>query len=169
MNKDEDQRQLFWKIKFHEGKLGKTSTTNITVTSKHGKTIELTKQCEIEAALLDVNEAKYHQTESGGSQFLTGTLLKDVAPLGLGTCVDQILDGMYEPDSTLSQATKDFLLQMIRLPDCEEDLKPMQTVQEFKRSWELRKEKTSSFNHHMGHYKSCVMDEDLCLFLFQRK
>jgi len=138
MNKDEDQRQLFRKIKFREGKLGKTSTTNITVTSKHGETIELTKQGEIEAALLDVNESKYHQTESGGSQFLTGTLLKDVGPLGLGTCVDQILDGTYEPDSTLSQATKYFLLQMKRLPDCEEDLKPLQTVQEFKRSWELR-------------------------------
>ena len=35
-------------------------------------------------------------------------------------------------------------------------------------SWANRKEKTTSFYHHMGHYKAVMKDEYLSWFFFQR-
>ena len=65
MNRIEAQRQLFRNIRFMEEKLTAGSTTQVTISSPEGRTIELTQREEVEKVVMAENERKFHQTEGG--------------------------------------------------------------------------------------------------------
>jgi hypothetical protein len=57
---------------------------------------ELTTKTEIEAAIIEENEKKYHQTE-GTSQITSPLLLPLLGKHGEGPAIDQILNGTFNP------------------------------------------------------------------------
>jgi sensor c-di-GMP phosphodiesterase-like protein len=108
MNRIESQRQLFRNIRYMEEKLMAGSTTQVTVTSPDGRTIELTTREEVEKAIMEENERKFHQTE-GGSQLLSARFVRDIGKFGDGPAVPEVLAGTYVYPPETTDATKDFL------------------------------------------------------------
>ena len=157
MNKAEAQRRLFQTIKVVEQKLSSGSTSRVIVTTANGGQKELTTKAEIEAAIIEENEKKYHQTE-GTSQITSPLLLPLLGKHGEGPAIDQILNGTFNPPPGISQSTIDFL-HKCKLPD---NAPPITTPDIGRRyvshvkSWRVRKEKTASANEHIRHYKACA-------------
>ena len=157
MNKAEAQRCLFRTIKVVEQKLSSGSTSRVIVTTANGGQKELTTKAEIEAAIIEENEKKYHQTE-GTSQITSPLLLPLLGKHGEGPAIDQILNGTFNPPPGISQSTIDFL-HKCKLPD---NAPPITTPDIGRRyvshvkSWRVRKEKTASANEHIRHYKACA-------------
>lgn len=60
-----------------EGKIRGGSTTQVTVTS-NGVAKEYTNRKEVEEKMAQNNEAKYHQTESGGCQLTDLVFINDL-------------------------------------------------------------------------------------------
>ena len=116
MNKAEAQRRLFQTIKVVEQKLSSGSTSRVIVTIANVGQKELTTKSEIEAAIIEENEKKYHQTE-GTSQITSPLLLPLLGKHGdEGPAIDQILNGTFNPPPGISQSTIDFLHEC-KLPD----------------------------------------------------
>ena len=90
---------------------------------------------------------------------------------GEGTEVNSVLKGEFVGPDTITPATRDFL-NACKLPQNYEELeyhndirtRYLQTVH----SWKMRKEVTSSYNEHIGHYKAAMQDRLLSWFFFQR-
>ena len=169
MNKAEAQRRLFRTIKVVEQKLSSGSTSRVIVMTANGDQKELTTKAEIETAIIEENEKKYHQTE-GTSQITSPILLPLLGKHGEGPAIDQILNGTFNPPPGISQSTIDFL-QECKLPD---NAPPIPTPDIGRRyvshvkSWRVRKEKTASANEHIGHYKACAGHPQLSWLMFQR-
>jgi len=108
----------------------------------------------VEAAVIQENEWKYHQTE-GGSQLLDDVFRVNFGSFGEGPEIDAVLNGTYELPAHVSQATQDFLAACKR-PDQPAPTPCEPTISCFKdyvHSWKCRKEKTTSAHQHLGHYK----------------
>jgi len=94
----------------------------------------------------------------------------DFGSLGEGPEIDAVLNGTYVPPAHSTQATKDFLAACKR-PDQPASISCEPTVSRFKdyaHSWKCRKEKATSANQHLGHYKACMIHTWLSWLLFQR-
>jgi hypothetical protein len=102
-------------IKVVEQKLSSGSTSRVIVTIANVGQKELTTKSEIEAAIIEENEKKYHQTE-GTSQITSPLLLPLLGKHGEGPAIDQILNGTFNPPPGISQSTIDFLHEC-KLPD----------------------------------------------------
>ena len=63
---------------------------------------------DVEVAVIQENERKYHQTE-GGSQLLDDVFKVDFGSFGEVLEIDAVLNGTYEPPAHASQPTKVFL------------------------------------------------------------
>jgi hypothetical protein len=104
MNKAVAQRRLFRTIKVVEQKLSSGSTSRVIVTIANGGQKELTTGSEIEAAIIEENEKKYHQTE-GTTQITSPLLLPLLGKHGEGPAINQILNGTFNPPPGISQST----------------------------------------------------------------
>jgi len=163
MSRVEAQRASAWNTKFMLGTTRNGSSTQVTVTNPDGSKSDLTEREDVESAVMRENERKYHQTE-GGSQLLDSVFQKDFGSFGEGPAIDEVLQGTYTIPPHATQATKDF-------PDSFESPSVDPIVSRYRdyvHSWKCRKEKTTSANQHMGHYKACMSYPWLSWLLFQR-
>ena len=115
MNRIEAVRTLFRNIRYMEGKMRAGASAQIIVTNADGSSSELTKKEEVESAIIQSNERKYHQTE-GGPQLIEPFLTRDIGTFGDGPKVDDILDGTYSPPPASTDATVAFL-EACKRPD----------------------------------------------------
>ena len=170
MNRVEGQRRLFGHIRHMEGKIRGGSTTQVTVTS-NGVAKEYTNRKEVEEKIAQNNEAKYHQTESGGCQLTDPVFINDLGMHGEGPRIQEVLDGTYEIPDISTQETKDFL-EACKYVDGVDSVMRNPTVieryRDLRKSWRCRKERTTSYHHHVGHYKAVMKDDYLSWFFFQR-
>ena len=173
MNRIESQRRLFRRIRYMEGKLKGGNTTQVTITSENGTKAEYTSQKEVEAQIIRNNEEKRHQTEEGACQL---TLPEFITPLGYygeGPAIPDVLNGTYIPPRSATEATRDFLAACSYVEGAEDLLHQEDHITtRFKKSrylWSIRKEKTSTYNQHLGHYKAAMKDDYLSWFFFQRQ
>ena len=160
-NSIENKRRLFRNIRYIEGKLKGGVTSKIEVTNGN-VTTEYTDKQNIEANIMKTNEAKYHQTE-GGSQLLEEEFTAELGLHGEGPEIKKVLEGTYIPPPSATQATKDFLSA------CRSDsnINTSSVINRFlrqKKSWTKRKERTCTYNHHIGHFKSIFTDKRLSWF-----
>jgi hypothetical protein len=105
-----------------------------------GRIVELTRQADIESALLEELEKRFNQASN--TPFLQDHLFQDIGPLGVSEASRAILAGQYTPHNDVDEwATKliPFLQQVIptRLP---RNL----SRQEYIAGWKKVKERTSS-------------------------
>ena len=157
------------RIKYVNKKLRNGATSRLDTLDEDGTVVEVTTKNGIEEILLETAKIKLHQAE-GSSQLLEAFLQKDIGKFGEGPKVEAILDGTYIPPEGTSDATKDFL-KACKRPDDFEPTPPMTEVESFlswRDSWKIRKEKTMTFNEHLGHYKACMGNDQLSWALYQR-
>ena len=167
-NNIENQRKLFRNIRHMEGKIKGGFTSKLEVTTD-GTTKEFTEKNDIENLIIKANEEKYHQTE-GGSQLLQPSFAASLGAHGEGPEINKVLDGTYTPPPNASVATSDFLTSCkidALSPHPSRDT-PVQRFFKQKKSWKTRKEKTCTYNHHIGHFKSIFKDKRLSWLFFQR-
>ena len=164
-NAIENKRRLFRNIKFIEGKTIGGFTTKVDVT-QNNTIVEYTDRNNIEAAIIKANESKYHQTE-GSSQFLNKEFTDSLGLHGEGLDTSKVTKGTYIPPAATSEETRDFLLACkSSITTVQPDIISRFTAQ--KNSWKIRKEKTCTYNQHIGHFKSIFKDRRLSWFFFQR-
>jgi len=169
MSRVEAQRTSAWNTKFMLGTTRNGSSTQVTVTNPDGSKSDLTEIEDVESAVMRENERKYHQTE-GGSQLLDSIFQKDFGSFGEGPAMDEVLQGTYAIPPHATQATK-YFLEACKAPDSFETLSVNPIVSRYRdyaHSWKCRKQKTTSANQHMGHYKACMSHPFLSWLLFQR-
>jgi len=167
MNRIEAIRTLFRNIEYMEGKMRAGASTQVTITNTDGSLSELTRKDDVEKAIIESNERKYHQTE-GGSQLLEPFLTRDIGTFGDGPRVTDILDGTYIPPPSSTDATISFL-QACKRPDNFISTTPKTAPVRYWNegcTWRQRKETTTSANQHIGHYKAVMKHPSLSwLFL----
>ena len=86
-----------------------------------------------------------------------------------GQDVHKLLDGVFISPEGPSEVTKGFLVACNKVKGLK--VKRLDIVLRYKEimhSWKIRKEKTSTYNHHIGCYKSVMKDNFLSWFFFQR-
>ena len=169
MNRIEEIRTLFRNIRYMEGKIRAGASAQITVTNADGTFSELTDKEEVETAIIQSNEHKYHQTE-GGLQLLEPFLTQNIGTFGDGPKVNEILDGSYTPPPSLTDATIAFL-EACKRPDnfiaTTQKSGPARYWNEV-RTWRQRKENTTSANQHIGHFKAVMQHPSPSWLFFQR-
>ena len=171
MNRLEGIRRLFRNIRFMEGKIRGGSTTQVTVTAPDGTVREFTSRSEVEEQIIEENERKYHQTESGGCQLTDEVFVRQLGTHGNGPAVQSVLDGTYVPPPEASEETIEFLEACQYVDNVQSVIGTDNVITRYRNmvaSWANRKEKTTSYHHHIGHYKAVMKDEYLSWFFFQR-
>jgi hypothetical protein len=172
MNRIEGQRRLFRRIRHIEGKIKGGNTTQVTITSQDGSRKEYTSQKDVESNIITNNDLKRHQTEDGHCQFLLPEFTDIFGHFGEGPATRETLQGTLDPPPISTEATLDFLEACEYAPGAEDLAQQQQTLtSRFKASrylWNIRKEKTSTYNQHLGHYKAVMKDNYLSWFFFQR-
>jgi len=167
MNRIEAIRTLFRNIRYMEGKMRAGASAQVTITNTDGSLSELTSKDDVEKAIIESNERKYHQTE-GGSQLLE-PFSRDIGTFGDGPIVTDILDGTYIPPPSSTNATISFL-QACKRPDkfisTTPKTAPFRYLNEV-RTWRQCKETTTSANQHIGHYKAVMKHPSLSWLFFQ--
>ena len=88
-----------------EGKTRGGSTNQVTVTTQDGTKTEYTSREDVEAQIIKATEKKYHQTESGGCQFLTTEFREDFREFGEGPATKEVLDRYYAMPGNTPEAT----------------------------------------------------------------
>ena len=169
LNTTEATRKLFYNIRAIEQKLRAGATTQVQVTKPTGEVRMYTDKEDIEKEICNVNEAKYHQTE-GGSQLLQQDFIAKLGLHGEGCEANDVLQGTFNFPPSTTQATREFLTACKKpqtMTDILADPNPVARFKAFVHSWNIRKERTSSYNQHIGHYKACLKHPFLswCLFL----
>ena len=150
----EKKRDMYKKLRIINKKLQNLSTTFVTITNQDGTKTDLTEAKELQEAINKENETKMHQTEST-CLFKRGQLYHQFGDLGLGPGTQRVLDGVFQPPSSISQGTKDFLAHCkIPSTECKTDM--LRSVEEYKSSWDHAKERTSSRSIHFGHFKAAT-------------
>ena len=170
MNNLEKTRRIYRNIRRMEKKSRGGCTSKVTI-STHGIEKEYTDKDQIDQVCADENQRKYHLSEKGTSQFLEDVFIKDLGHHGEGPETHNVLNGTYVPPEHTSTATQDYLdacatppsiLQRSRHPIIPTRYKIHTT------SWKCRKEKTTTYNQSMAHYKAIFADDYISWFFFQR-
>ena len=170
LNKLEKTRRLFRNIRRMENKSRGGCTSKVT-TYTNGIEKEYTAKDQIDQVCADENQRKYHLPESGSSQFLEDAFIKDLGHHGEGPDMTKVLNGTYIPPVHTSPATQDYLdacatppsiLQQARHPSISKRYNIHTT------SWKCRKEKTTTYNQSMAHYKAIFADKYISWYFFQR-
>ena len=171
MNTLEAQRKLYRNIRHMEGKIRGGNTSKVVITAPDGSAEEFVTKHGVEEVSAVENEVKMHQTE-GGSQLLDDQLIADLGRFGEGPHSNDVLEGTYIPPITATEATVDFLKACKKPPNYKPSQHQAPIIKRFntiKHSWKLRKEKTCTYNQHMGHYKAVTKYDYLSWFFFQRE
>ena len=170
MNKIEATRRLFRNIRRMEKKTRGGCTSKVTTTI-NGTEKEYTDRNAIDKICATENQRKYHLPESGTSQFLNDTFIKDLGHHGEGPEIQNVLDGTYLLPTNTNNATQDFL-EACNTPKSIQKLAKHPSIQErykiITQSWKYRKEKTTTYNQSIAHYKAIFQDKFLSWFFFQR-
>ena len=128
----------------------------------------LSQKNGVEGVSAEENEVKMHQTE-GGSQLLEDEFIADLGRFGEGPHSNNVLEGTYIPPITATEATVDFLKACKKPPNYKPPPHQTPIIKRFnsiKHSWKLRKEKTCTYNQHIGHYKAIMQHDYLSCFFF---
>ena len=170
MHRLESQRKMFRRIRYIEQKLKGGSTTQVVVTEGNS-VVEYTSQDDVERAIIQENEKKYHQIEDGGCQFLSDDFVAIFGKYGEGPATEETLRGTLVPPASANQDTTDFL-RACQYVDGANDLSSSPDIvtryRNMVRSFRLRKETTTTYHHHLGHFKAVMSNDYLSWFFFQR-
>ena len=170
LNEKEAIRILFHRIKLIEKRINAGTTSQIQRTQEDGTIVKLVLRKEIEQAIIKGNEAKYHETE-GTSDLLSPEFIKLFGHYGEKEDIEKVLDGTFIPPISTSEAATAFLEACQRpneIGDIKEDEDPVNRFHTFIKNWKCRKERTSSANQHIGHYKAGIKHPYISWCLFQR-
>ena len=170
LNNLEKTRRLFRNIRRMEKKSRGGCTSKVT-TRANGVETEHTDKHTIDQVCAKENQRKYHLPESGTSQFLHDDFICDLGHYGEGSEVHKVLDGTYSPPEHTTQATKDFLSACATSPSTlnlatHPNVQTRYKIQ--KESWKCRKEKTTTYNQSMAHFKAIFSDNYISWYFFQR-
>ena len=172
MNRIEGVRRMFRNIRYMEGKIRGGSTIQVTVTDPNGTVREFTSKAQVEAKIVEENERKYHQTEAGGCQLTDDVFIRQLGTHCDGPAVQSVLNGTYIPPPEASAETVEFLEACQYVDNVQTVMGSTDNVitryRNMVASWANRKEKTTSYHHHIGHYKAVMKDDYLSWFFFQR-
>ena len=102
-------------------------------------------------------EKKYHQTENT-CPFKSYPLYDDFGDMGIGPKTSLVIDRKYTPSPLLAQQTRGFL-QVCQPTNPPPSTTIPRSLEQYKKSWKIVKEKTSSNSLHFGHYKAALQDE----------
>ena len=168
LNAKEEARLTSRKIKFLTGKLQGGGTTFVTRTRRDGTVEEITDKVALETAIIKENIVKYHQTEDSCPLF-TPQLMRDIGPMGEGPKVQDILQGTYECAPDTPKHVKTFIQSMSQpVTTTQPEGCFLMSQQEFRESWKVVKERTSSSGAHIGHYKAACQHDELSRLLHLR-
>ena len=157
MQQREKARTTYRHIRYAT-KIRQSGTTKIHIRTSDGFK-EVTRQHEMEKAILQENETKFHQTEAR-CPLLQGKLYRDLGAMGDGPQVGKVLDGTYTPPPGTSEVTKSWLRRMkIKDPDKLKSIKT--TLAQYREGWKKVNEQTASGELHMGHFKAGAMHKTL--------
>ena len=117
-----------------------------------GRLTEITSKSEMENAILQENEEKFHQTEQW-CPLLHGQLAIDLGLVGDGPKVPDILRGTYTCPPGTSEHTRKWI-QHMKIEDEVEQEKIVTKLSGYRSGWNRINERTASGELHMGHFKA---------------
>ena len=89
-------------------------------------------------------------------------MIKDFGIMGDGPKTKEVLDSSYVPPALVSQHTRDYL-RACKLPSDKVITTLPRTVEQFKESWKVVNEQTSSRSIHFGHFKAALSSTTILL------
>ena len=170
LNEKEAIRILFHRIKLVEKRINAGSTSQVQTTRADGTIERYILREDIEKAIMENNEKKFHQTE-GTSELLSDEFTQLFGHYGEKSEIEKVTEGTFEIPDSVTEETKAFLKACAKpegLQDIQEDRDPVQRFHKFVKGWKCRKEKTASANQHIGHYKAGIQHPYISWCLFQR-
>ena len=170
LNALENTRRLYRNIRRMEQKCKGGCTSKVTTTI-NGIEQEHTDRHKIDKVCADENQRKYHLPETGTSQLLEEAFIRDLGHHGEGPEINKVLNGTYIPPTGASQPTKDYLEACATTPAILTLANQPTIPYRYKthtESWKCRKEKTTTYNQSMAHYKAIFSDKFISWFFFQR-
>ena len=171
LNNLENTRRLYRNIRRMEQKSRGGCTSKVT-TNVNGVEQEHKDRTTIDKVCANENQRKYHLPESGTSQFLEEAFIKDLGHHGEGPEINNVLNGTYTSPALTTQATEDFLDACTTTPDILSLAKHPTLPYRYKvqtESWKCRKEKTTTYNQSMAHYKAVFSDKFISWFFFKEQ
>ena len=149
------------RIRHIYGQTKNCGVTSILAPNESGEWIELTARTDMEAAIMEENESKYHQTQD--TPFMQAPLLQDFGYLGLGPHADAVIQGTYHPHPDVDPYTKKFIAHLTAEPVIRSSspVPVFYTTNEWQAGWRKSKERTSAGSDylHFGHFKAgCTND-----------
>ena len=147
----ERQRQTARRVRRAVGKSRGAGTTKVQVV-RGGRLTEITSKSEMENAILQENEEKFHQTEQW-CPLLHGQLAIDLGLVGDGPKVPDILRGTYTCPPGTSEHTRKWI-QHMKIEDEVEQEKIVTKLSGYRSGWNRINERTASGELHMGHFKA---------------
>lgn len=147
----EMQRKTARRIKRALRKNVRAGTTKVQV-MENGTMQELTSKSDMEKAILQENEDKFHQTE-GWCPLLHGQLALDLGLIGDGPKIMEVFEGTYECPHGTSQYTRKWLEHM-KIEDPQKLQSIRTTLSDYRQGWKNINERTASGELHMGHFKA---------------
>jgi len=135
-------------------------STKYVVVKENGQTKRITKKEDMEKAIIQENIHKYHQTETT-CPFMKTPLDNHFGEYGEGPETETVLNGTYNPPSSISEHTKDYL-ELCKLPKGKLIINPLtRSLDYYNDSWKKMKERTASRELHFGHFKSASYQNDI--------
>jgi hypothetical protein len=161
----EKQRSVFRRISLIAGEKQNLGTTFVEVKDQKGKIEQITDRHQMEAAIINENRKKYHQTENS-CPFHSEPLKSHFGNYGEGPQSEAVAKGTYKPSPSLDEYTSAY----IKVCAQDQDIKDKgtanfhRTQEEYEKSWSVMKEKTASRQLHFGHFKAGIRNPDISNF-----
>jgi hypothetical protein len=141
----ENQRATARKIKYLQGTIRSGSTTMVTIIDQDGQRVDLTKQRDIELAILEHNNQKF--TQSSGTPFYLPPLKDEFSFKGITGAAQATLAGVYESNHSLDERILEVIKQR-QMPEAVRNLGPKKlalTFQEYMSYWKKAREDTACY------------------------
>ena len=117
----------------------------------------------MERYIIRKNRDKLHQTER--CPLFHKNILRYLGLMGDGPGVDKVLNGTYIPPKGTCWEVKQWLQQM-EIKDKTVLIEITTSLQEYRKGWRSTKERTSSGELHMGHFKARALHRKIGWFNF---
>ena len=154
----EDIREAHRRLKFIEKKFGSGAVTMLEEEDTNGVAKIVTDKEMIEKKCQESCIKRLIQ--SSNTPFNQAPLNQLFPTFEQNAALTQVCQGTFIPPAQMDAGAKAFLQF---LPKQAEDIPMQWTLDEFKKGWKIKREKTSSgdSNIHVGHYKASVLDNDI--------
>ena len=154
----EASREAHRRLKFIEKKIESGSVSMLEEENSEGVMVSITDKEAIEEKCQESCIARLLQSRN--TPFNCAPLKLLFPTFEQNASLTQVCNGSFEVPEVLDRYTRTFFKY---LPTLVDNINTTWTLEEFKKGWKIKREKTSSgdSNTHIGHYKAAILNNDI--------